>query len=459
MALTKQWATDRGYDYQFLDDVILETVPDWYRAKAGRFMTVVTDLARIQRARKFLNSGYDQAVWVDADVLIFNPRVFSIEIDEPYAFCNELWLRPSSEGIAWDRRINNCVSVYKKGNAFLDFHEHACLRLVGDPKINLTHVTVGTSFLTQLNSVMALPVLTNVGCFSPHVLFDIAQGDGPYLAAHRQLFGSPIQAANLCASMTERTYPDHRLKNGFLLDEPSLHAAIDRLHSTQGEQVSVDLKRIFTKIYDSGAWGGVPGTYYSGSGSDDAASQPYVDYVRQFIIDQGICRVVDLGCGDFRVGQRLRLPRVLYTGVDVVDGLIAHNQKCYADDNTRFECLDITRDELPPGDLCLVRQVFQHLSNHEIASILKKLSQYRYVLVTEHYPAPQLQSKPNLDKMPGMDTRVTQSSAVCIEQPPFGLESVRCVLSVPATPVLVAAGETIRTFLWQNANSSPDDRI
>jgi len=34
--------------------------------------------------------------------------------------------------------------------------------------------------------------------------------------------------------------------------------------------------------------------------------------------------------------------------------------------DAQFLCLDIISDELPDGDLCLLREVLQHLSNREM---------------------------------------------------------------------------------------------
>ena len=100
---------------------------------------------------------------------------------------------------------------------------------------------------------------------------------------------------------------------------------------------------------------------------------------------------------------------------------------------------------LPDAELCLVRQVFQHLSNDQIRSIIDKLRKYKYVIVTEHYPAPDRLRVPNLDKPHGADIRLYDSSAVYLDQPPFNA-SVDLLLEVPADPV-VCIGETIRSFL------------
>ncbi len=47
MASVKQWATDKNYAYEFVDDRFFEPVPDWYRKKCIKQILPVTDLARL----------------------------------------------------------------------------------------------------------------------------------------------------------------------------------------------------------------------------------------------------------------------------------------------------------------------------------------------------------------------------------------------------------------------------
>lgn len=45
--------------------------------------------------------------------------------------------------------------------------------------------------------------------------------------------------------------------------------------------------------------------------------------------------------------------------------------------------LDITLDDLPKGNVIILRQVLQHLSNFEIIKFIKKINlNYQYLLVT-----------------------------------------------------------------------------
>ncbi|HEY9617441.1 MAG TPA: class I SAM-dependent methyltransferase [Microcoleaceae cyanobacterium] len=209
-------------------------------------------------------------------------------------------------------------------------------------------------------------------------------------------------------------------------------------------------KAIFTKIYRNNEWGGKAGQFYSGAGSDENHALLYANTVKQFIDKQGITKVVDLGCGDFRVGQRLLMPGMTYIGVDIVDELIQHHRNTCSIDNVSFQCLDMITDELPDGELCLIRQVLQHLSNDQIATILKKTKKYRYILVTEHYPSPSVTPVLNKDKPHGRDTRTYDNSAVYLEAEPFNIQGLQMILDDHIEAYLLNPGERIKTFLIQN---------
>jgi SAM-dependent methyltransferase len=206
------------------------------------------------------------------------------------------------------------------------------------------------------------------------------------------------------------------------------------------------IQEVFTDIYLDNRWGGVRGEFCSGTGSEKHQTELYCNYIKDFVINHNVKEVVDLGCGDFRVAERIVSEGIEYTGIDIVSELVTHNSLHFGTSQVRFICRDITQDDLPEGDLCLVRQVFQHLSNTEIAAILPKLSRYSYALVTEHYPAPSRARVPNADKPHGPDTRVVDGSAVYLDQPPFNVP-VMLVHEAPVLRPLVATGEALRTYL------------
>jgi SAM-dependent methyltransferase len=183
--------------------------------------------------------------------------------------------------------------------------------------------------------------------------------------------------------------------------------------------------------------------FSSGPGSGIDYAQPYCEWVSAFAHKNKITRLVDLGCGDFRVGQGLLATANFdYVGVDIVPALVAHYSMRCGSPKVRFACLNIIEDDLPPGELCLVRQVLQHLSNQEILAVLRKCAAYPYVLITEHLYVGD-DSRPNLDKPHGPDTRVYDRSGVFLDQPPFNL-TAQTVLEIP-----YSAGQVLRSVLLE----------
>jgi SAM-dependent methyltransferase len=210
---------------------------------------------------------------------------------------------------------------------------------------------------------------------------------------------------------------------------------------------NLSTKEVFTKIYKNNMWGGVKGEYFSGTGSLDPSVNGYTKIIKDFIIKHKITRVVDLGCGDFRVGQQIIMPGMHYIGTDIVKPLIDHNKLMYSNENISFLCLDVIKDELPEGQLCLIRQVLQHLSNQEIVQIIKKIKQYRYVIITEHMPDPHREIIPNKDIPHGPDTRISYDSAVYLNRFPFNVKISKILLDTEMKDYCRYKGERLRTFL------------
>jgi SAM-dependent methyltransferase len=193
---------------------------------------------------------------------------------------------------------------------------------------------------------------------------------------------------------------------------------------------SMNSAEVFSDIYAKKQWGDEEDQKFtSGSGSRAAYASPYCELIDSFIRKHKIKTVVDLGCGDFRVGRGIARPEISYIGVDVVQDLIAHNARTFGADHIRFQVADLTSGALPDGDLCLIRQVLQHLSNNEILMALERCEKYPYIVITEHLPNGR-RIKPNLDKPHGPDIRLYSNSGVFIDQPPFAQKAAK-LLDVP----------------------------
>lgn len=223
-----------------------------------------------------------------------------------------------------------------------------------------------------------------------------------------------------------------------------------RLSQLRRRNATRTAEDVFSEIYASGLWGSAE-SFDSGPGSAGEAASRYAGYVRDLVRQTGGRTAVDVGCGDFRVAAQFVGELDSYHGLDVVPELVARNRAVHGRRGVTFSVMDAVSDELPPGDICLIRQVLQHLSNRQIAEILRRCQHYRLVVVTEHWPAPEAAGTPNLDKPHGPDTRLDRGSWVDLTQPPFNLHKVSEALRVPSDPPLYRSGETLRTHLWQPA--------
>jgi len=178
-------------------------------------------------------------------------------------------------------------------------------------------------------------------------------------------------------------------------------------------------QQVFDEIYLKRGWRG-PGEISSGLGSLPSNSRQYEDHVVKYVLDNEISSIVDVGCGDFQVSQRIltRLPEtVRYTGLDVSQVAIDHNQRKFSNNRIAFMCLDAASSSLPEGELVLVREVLQHISNADIANILPKLKNYPHALLTntEHNQAKRV----NIDIAPGSASRAGLGGGLWLELEPF----------------------------------------
>ena len=211
-------------------------------------------------------------------------------------------------------------------------------------------------------------------------------------------------------------------------------------------------KQVFRETYKNHVWGTDPGSQFcSGVGSRGEAVEAYVKGMAPLLEHHAAelgrsLRVVDLGCGDFEVGRALvaQVPDLIYLGCDIVPELVAHHTRTYANERVTFRQLDIVADALPEGDVCLVRQVLQHLSNAEIKRFLDRAS-YKYLYVTEGQPAVR-EGLVNPDKATNADIRFDWSKGrgrgVELDKPPYSL-ATREMFRVHAHPTEVIITERI----------------
>tara|TARA_Y100000589_G_C27155403_1_gene630611 strand:- start:572 stop:1243 length:672 start_codon:yes stop_codon:yes gene_type:complete len=205
-------------------------------------------------------------------------------------------------------------------------------------------------------------------------------------------------------------------------------------------------KDAMEQVYELNLWGGNNSSFYSGDGSYNAnIVDPYLKVVLSFLnsFDEPL-NVVDLGCGDFNIGNQLMGSVKNYIAVDIVEKLIERNKKIFNSNNLEFYSLDIAKDSLPDGDCAILRQVLQHLSNKEVNSIIQKLFKYKYVLLTEHIPVGKFH--PNIDVISGQGIRLKKNSGLDLFSPPFDLK-VKKVTEIVSIRVKKMKGEIVTALL------------
>lgn len=181
-------------------------------------------------------------------------------------------------------------------------------------------------------------------------------------------------------------------------------------------------KDAMEQVYKMKLWGSNTSAFYSGNGSHrPELVNPYINVLTSFLMTFKRPLVVcDLGCGDFNVGKALVKYTAKYIALDIVEGLIVYNKEKFNEKDLEFHCLDIAVDDLPSGDCALLRQVLQHLSNAEVKRIVHKLTDFKYVILTEHVPEGDF--IPNKDIISGQGIRLKKQSGLSILTPPFNLK-------------------------------------
>ena len=157
-------------------------------------------------------------------------------------------------------------------------------------------------------------------------------------------------------------------------------------------------EEIFTDIYFNCKWGNNGNKYYQGSSGFDSKLEYniiYIRFLKQFIKSKEISTVVDLGCGDFIIGNELYNDlNIKYTGYDVYSKIINYHQSEYSsnssNDKYKFFHLDFYNNpkEIIPADLYIIKDVLTYWTNEEIYKCMDYLvntKRCKYILLINDY--------------------------------------------------------------------------
>ena len=236
MHSVRRWAEASGFTYRCLGDEFFELAPAWVRARCGTTQIFpVTDLARLYGLQGALAEDFDRVVWMDADVLVFNPDALCIDTRHGYAFCYEQVIAQGSDGPSLlPPGVNNAVMVFEQRHPMLGEY----LQLVENtlrncPSNGLTRTLLGPELLHRLGSSRPLACLRSIGLLNPFLMQEILRGDGPLLRLHRQACSVPLAAANLSHFYRHEANSVQRHALDALYE-----AGVDHLLNTQGAALS-----------------------------------------------------------------------------------------------------------------------------------------------------------------------------------------------------------------------------
>lgn len=151
------------------------------------------------------------------------------------------------------------------------------------------------------------------------------------------------------------------------------------------------MEDVFTKVYEEHIWGDDINPNYkgnSGGGSDIGYNiNTYVPFLQNFIKENNIQTVVDLGCGDFRCGPYIYNElNIQYTGYDAYKNVIDFHKKNYTLPKYNFIHSEFYghKEDIESGDLCILKDVVQHWSLECIYTFLDYLvesKKFKYILL------------------------------------------------------------------------------
>lgn len=201
VASVRDWAYRHGFGYRWLDDALLDFVPDGLRSRYAAQPVVLSDLARLLWAQQVLHEGADQVIWCDADLLIF--RDFAPRDHE--SFGRECWVQHSNGRLRNYRKIHNAWLQCRRDSVVLPFYIDRATALLARAEAPVVPQFIGPKLLTAWHNLVPFGVEERVGMLSPLVLAELLATPGPAVSALRAGHGDSLCALNLSASYENRS--------------------------------------------------------------------------------------------------------------------------------------------------------------------------------------------------------------------------------------------------------------
>lgn len=135
----------------------------------------------------------------------------------------------------------------------------------------------------------------------------------------------------------------------------------------------------FSAIYQNRVWlNDRPSGSLSGLGSELVNTDRVREQLQPLLTELNTKTLLDVGCGDFLWMKEINLD-CKYIGIDIVEDVIAANDRVYASETRVFQKLDATVDALPKADTVLCREVLFHLCFADIWRVLANIKRSQAV--------------------------------------------------------------------------------
>ena len=221
MASVRDWARQAGHDYQFVGDELLALVPKALQRRINGQLNLLTDLARLLLLRDHLASGYRRVDWIDADVLVLEPRAFTLPASG-FFFCREQFLVRRNQRRIVFHRIANAVTGFCQGRSQLQEYIQLAEAWIQQAPI-LRHTSIGTELLTRWHRNSALPLLDGIVMASPQLLLALQRQDLATLMWYRRRMRASAVAMNMSLFFRHHTI------EGLCLDDELFSTLCERL--------------------------------------------------------------------------------------------------------------------------------------------------------------------------------------------------------------------------------------
>ncbi len=206
----RDWARLHSLDYSLAGDEFYDLCGPEFLARGPKNPQAITNLARLVATRRHLDAGYRQVIWMDADLLVFDPErlVFDFPVESlptGYAFGREVWIEyGGSAGVFISKpMVHNAATYFTQAAVDLDMLI-ALIRHIDAGRRIVNNFQIGVRLLRGLQHSLMFPTFSHASMFSPTLLRAVAEQNEQVLQVYGRIFRYQSCAGNLCLGSQDK---------------------------------------------------------------------------------------------------------------------------------------------------------------------------------------------------------------------------------------------------------------